>query len=420
MDPTNLLSPEPPGPVALSLPRKRVRAPLPLIGSLALSALREHPLSLVLLVLAVAAGVGFQIPNVANVAGYRAELLKQEVDSGMGQVRVRPRKGVRFRDAEPIAARLRAIDGVTAAQMVLTLPAALRNGGRFSLAGVTGVETTTPQRPYELVAGKDLDPTDGKTAVLGTRMAKNLDAEVGDEIELDVLLATRPRLVLDDDGVGKYTVRVVGLAGFNAVDSVFVRRPFLADELGEESAASGFIVHVRDPSSLALARRVASEAEAALPTVTAASWFDDSRFLSSVVGALDAIAGVTGVMTLVAVGVPVLALLYIDAINRRRQVSLLVAMGFRAREIFSVFLLKALLIGIIGVTVGLVVAGALVVYFTAHPIFSWERFVLHPVVTLRGVVQPALLVLAATVLAGSYPAWRAARVDPSSTLRRIE
>jgi putative ABC transport system permease protein len=393
---------------------------LQLIASLALSALREHPLSLVLLVLAVAAGVGFQIPNVANVAGYRAELLKQEVEAGMGQVRVRPRSGARFRDADPIAARLRAIDGVSAAQMVLFLPAALRNGPRFSLAGVTGIDMSTPQRPYELVAGRDLDPTDDKTVVLGTRLAKTLDADVGDEVELDVMLATRPRLVLDDGGVGKYTVRVVGLAGFNSVDSIFVRRQFLAGELGEDGAASGFAVHTRDPSSLALARRVASDAENALPAVTAASWFDDSRFLRSVVGALDAIASVTGVMTLVAVGVPVLALLYIDALNRRRQVSLLVAMGFRSREIFAVFLLKAILIGIVGVSVGLAVAGALVAYFSAHPIFHWERFVLHPVVTLRGVVWPALMVLSATILAGSYPAWRAARTDPSPTLRRIE
>jgi ABC-type lipoprotein release transport system permease subunit len=399
---------------------RRRRASLRLVASLALSALREHPLSLLLLVLAVAAGVGFQIPNVANVAGYRAELLKQEVESGMGQVRVRPRKGTRFRDAEPIQARLSAIDGVVAAQMVLVLPAALRNGAHFSLAGVTGVDTRTPRRPYELVAGTDFDPADAKTVVLGTRMANNLNVGIGDEIELDVLLATRPRLVLDDNGVGNYSLRVVGLAGFNSVDGVYVQRQFLAGELGEDGAASGFIVHTREPSSLELARRVATQAEAALPTLTAASWFDDSRFLRSVVGALDAIANVTGVMTLVAVGVPVLALLYIDALNRRRQVSLLVAMGFRSLEIFAVFLLKAVLIGVIGVTVGIIVSGLLVAYFSAHPIFSWERFVLHPVVTLRGVIWPALLVLAATVLAGTYPAWRAARVDPSSTLRRIE
>lgn len=98
----------------------------------------------------------------------------------------------------------------------------------------------------------------------------------------------------------------------------------------------------------------------------------------------------------------------------------LAAMGMPPREIFWMFLVKAALIGIMGVALGLLVAVGLVAYFTAHPIFNWERFVLHPVVTLRGVLWPSLAVFGVTVLAGSYPAWRAARVDPSSTLRRIE
>jgi ABC-type lipoprotein release transport system permease subunit len=391
---------------------------LPLLAWLGLRALGEHPLSLLLLLLAVAAGVGFQVPNVANVAGYRAELLKQEVGSGSGDVRVRPRKGARFRDAEPILQRLRAIDGVAAAQPVLILPAALHNGPQFSLTHITGVEAVG-RRPYEIVEGQDLDPRDENGVVLGTRLASNMEVAVGDELELDVLLSARPRLILDDQGVGHYTVRVRGLVGFNAVDHFFANRRFLATELGEDGAASAIIVHATEPS-LPLARRIAAATQEALPSVTAASWFDDSRYLRSAVGALDAIANVTGFMTLVAVGVPVLALLYIDALNRRRQVSLLVAMGFRPREIFGIFLMKAALIGVMGVLFGLVLAGGLLAYFSAHPLFNWERFVLRPVVTLHGVLWPALLVLAATVLAGSYPAWRAARVDPSSTLRRIE
>jgi ABC-type lipoprotein release transport system permease subunit len=373
-----------------------------------------------LLLLAVAAGVGFQVPNVANVAGYRAELLKQEVGAGSGHVRVRPRSGGRFRDAAPIMARLRAIDGVMAVQPVLLLPAALRNGPRFSLTQVAGVEAGAGRHPYEIVEGKDLDANDDKGVVLGTRLAKTLEAAIGDEIELDVLLSTRPRLVLDDQGVGNYTVRVRGLVGFNAVDQIFANRQFLASELGEDGAASAIIVHAADSSSLTLARRIARAAEEALPSVTAASWFDDSHYLKSAVGALDAIAHVTGFMTIVAVCVPVLALLYIDALNRRRQVSLLVAMGFRPREIFGIFWVKAVLIGIMGVLLGLLFAAGLLVYFTLHPLFNWERFILRPEVTLQGVLWPALVVLVATVLAGSYPAWRAARVDPSSTLRRIE
>ena len=407
-------------PSTAPLARHRARrASLRLIGSLAFTALGEHPLSLLLLLLAVAAGIGFQVPNVANVAGYRAELLRQEVGSGLGDVRVRPRTGGRFRDADPITQRLRAIAGVAAVQPLLTLPAALHNGSRFSLTQITGVEARAAQHPYEVVEGQNLDPADEKGVVLGTRLAKNLGAAIGDEIELDVLLSTRPRLVLDDQGVGHYTVRVRGLAGFNAVDQIFTNRPFLAGELGNEGAASLIVVHART-NSLPLAQRIAGTAEAALPSVTAASWFDDNHYLRSAVGALDAIANVTGFMTLVAVGVPVLALLYIDALSRRRQMSLLVAMGFRPREIFEIFVVKAVLVGIMGVLVGLLIAAGLLAYFNAHPIFNWDRFILRPVVTADGVLWPALIVLGTTLLAGSYPAWRAARVDPSSTLRRIE
>ena len=398
----------------------RRRASFGLIAFLAWSALVENRLSMMLLLLAVAVGVGFQVPNVANVAGYRAELLHQEVGAGAGEVRVRPRRGGRFRDAGPVLERLRTIKGVKAVQPVLVLPAAVRSGPRFSLTQLTGVEARAARHPYEIVEGKDLDPLEEKGVLLGTRLADTLDVKIGDDVDLDVLLATRPRLILDDQGVGNYTVRVRGLVGLNAVDRIFANRSFLAAELGDDGAASDIIVHIVRPSSLPLARRIAADAEVALPAVTGVSWFDDSHYLKSAVGALDAVAGVTGLMTIVAVGVPVLALLYIDALNRRRQVSLLVAMGFRPREIFAMFLIKALLIGVMGVLLGLLFAGGLLVYFNHHPIFNWERFILRPVVTVRGVLWPALVVLTATVLAGSYPAWRAARVDPSSTLRRIE
>jgi ABC-type lipoprotein export system ATPase subunit len=262
----------------------RRRASLHIIGSLAVNALAESPMSLLLLLLAVAAGVGFQVPNVANVAGYRSELLRQEVGSGTGEVRVRPRPGGRFRDAGPILERLRAIRGVTTAQPLLILPAALRNGSMFSLAQIVGVEGPTNRRPYELVEGQDLGPSEEKGVVMGTRLANTLGVRVGDDLELDVLLATRPRLVLDDNGVGKYTVRVRGLAGFNAVDQIFANRAFLAAELGDDGAASAIIVHDAKPSSLPLARRIAAAAEAALPSVTAVSWFEDSHALMGASG----------------------------------------------------------------------------------------------------------------------------------------
>lgn len=396
------------------------RASLGLLFYLSWKTLGESRVSLALLLIAVAAGVAFQVPNRANLAGYRAELMEQEVSSGLGHVRVRPKRGERFRDVSAALQQIRAMPGVESAAPLLVLPAAVRRGGQLVVMAIHAVDTSAgPHRPYERTAGRDLAPGDAKGALIGERLARKLGVGVGDEIEVEVLLSTRPRLLLDDGGVGEFTLTVRGLVGFLATDSVFVDWRSFAAETGDEQSASVVVVH--DVSAdLTASRAIAAAIERAVPEATARAWMDDSRYVRSAVGAIDAVEGIAGGMTLFAVSIPVLALLYIDAINRRRQVSLLSAIGFRSSEIFGLFFVKALLVGVAGVLLGGTLGWAIVRYFAVHPIYSYEKFVIRPEISGRIFILPMIMVFVTTVLAGSLPAWRAARVNPSETLRRIE
>ena len=121
-----------------------------------------------------------------------------------------------------------------------------------------------------------------------------------------------------------------------------------------------------------------------------------------------------------AVGIPVMALLYINTLNRRRQIGLLTAMGFSRADLFVTFLFQAMFLGAAGVLFGGAVALALVRYLEVHPVFDWQGFVVRPVLALADVGRTASAILATTLAAGSYPAWRAARVAPSRILRGIE
>jgi ABC-type lipoprotein release transport system permease subunit len=394
-------------------------ASLRLLLFLAWKSLGENRLSLILLLLAVAVGVGFQVPNRANLAGFRAEIMRQEVSSGLGHVRVRPRQGERFRDVTAMIAGISRIPSVEAVEPILILPGAIKKGGHLVVVGITGVNPVAGQRPYERTSGADLGHGDDHGVLLGERLARHLGAAVGDEVEVQVLLVNRPRLVLDDGGLGNYTLVVRGLVGFAALDSVFVDWGFLAAETGEDRTASVLLVRAHS-DDVEVARRIASRIEGDFPEVTAASWLDDSRYLRSVVGAVQAVEKIAGGMSLFGVSIPVLALLYIDALHRRRQVSLLSAIGFRGREIFYIFLAKALLVGIAGVLLGAALGWVTVSYFRLHPIYDYERFVIHPALSLGSWLWPVLTVLVTTVLAGSLPAWQAARINPSDTLRRIE
>jgi len=406
-------------PVSDRPPRTKGGASLGLLLFLAWKALGENRLSLILLLLAVAVGVGFQIPNRANLAGFRDEIMRQEVSSGLGHVRVRPRLGERFEDVAEMVAGIARLPSVSDVEPILVLPGTIRKDGHLVVLGVTGVNPAGRQHPYERVAGVDLVPGDPQGALLGERLAKKLGAIVGDQVTVQVLLSTQPRLVLDDGGVGTYTFKVRGLVGFAALDSLFIDWHFLAEEIGAEHTASALLVWTRG-SDVELARKTASTIERQFPAAAALSWLDDSRYLRSIVGAVQALESIAGGMSLFGVIIPVLSLLYIDALHRRRQVSLLSAIGFREREIFFIFFAKALIVGIVGVLLGALVGWGILGYFNLHPIYNYEKFVIRPAITFGNLLSPVLLVLATTALAGSLPAWQAARVNPSDTLRRIE
>jgi ABC-type lipoprotein release transport system permease subunit len=142
--------------------------------------------------------------------------------------------------------------------------------------------------------------------------------------------------------------------------------------------------------------------------------------MRSTTRALSAVERIVNLMSLFAVGVPVLALLYIDALHRGRQVSLLAAMGYGSADVLLIFLFKAVIVGAAGIVCGGLLGGGLLLWFHSHPLYSYDNFEIRAVLDSHFVLQPMLLIFLTTVLAGSYPAWRAARVDPSPMLRRME
>jgi putative ABC transport system permease protein len=95
-------------------------------------------------------------------------------------------------------------------------------------------------------------------------------------------------------------------------------------------------------------------------------------------------------------------------------------MGWSRADLFITFLLQALILGAAGVLVGGVIAVSVVRYLVAHPIFNWQGFVVRPVLTATDLARTAGAILATAIVAGTYPAWRAARLDPSRILRGIE
>lgn len=397
---------------------RRTRPSLRLLVYLARTSLFSSRITLILLVLAIAAGAGFQIANTSNLRAFRASLLDENLTRGAGDVRVEPHTEARFADGEAIAAQIRALTGVRDAQPVLAFAGAVgKTGKRFYGTAIYGVSPMALP-PFHVLSGTGLAVGDRDGILIGTQLGKRLAVGVGDTVELRVIFGGAG-MAIDDDNVGRYTMTVRGVVGGSAgaYRFAYVDRSFLGAEAGEPKSASAILVHLFDHEA---ARDLARTIAATVPGADAVGWRDDDPYLPNYLGANETVLTVSYAMVIAAVSVPMWALLYIHVLRRRREIGVLVATGFSTGEVFAVYLLQAFVVAVLGCIVGGAIGSGLVLYFQAHPLFEWETMVVRPLLTAGVFAVPSLVITATALVAGSYPAWRAARTDPAAVLRRLE
>ena len=128
---------------------------------------------------------------------------------------------------------------------------------------------------------------------------------------------------------------------------------------------------------------------------------------------------IVGALTLVIGGVGVANIMYAVVKERTREIGVKMALGAKARWIIWPFVLEGLVYTFIGGALGIMIATLLVAAATFLPVENNEvmSFLGRPTLSPQiGMATSAILGLIG-LLAGYFPARRAARVDPAATLR---
>jgi putative ABC transport system permease protein len=134
-----------------------------------------------------------------------------------------------------------------------------------------------------------------------------------------------------------------------------------------------------------------------------ASTIDPPRLIRMILGVFAALA-----LTLAAVGV--YGILTFTVAERRREMSVRIALGAKPRGLLLMVLREGIVLALIGFAFGLLgagIAGRSIAGFL-YGVTTWDP------VTIGGVLSVLLLVAGMACLA---PAWRAAREDPVRALR---
>jgi ABC-type antimicrobial peptide transport system permease subunit len=134
------------------------------------------------------------------------------------------------------------------------------------------------------------------------------------------------------------------------------------------------------------------------------------RTLSSTATVMTNLLLAVATISLVVGGVGIMNIMLVSVTERTREIGLRMAVGARGRDILGQFLVEAVVLCLIGGTVGILAGhgGSRLV----------QLFLPCPVATSPGAIVAAVLVsVGVGLFFGFYPAWKASRLDPIEALR---
>ena len=338
-------------------------------------------------------------------------------------------------------------DGRTLAQKIASLNIAGRVEPRISLqvlastannsvgAGLEGMAASGDPRVEmlrpQLIDGNWIAPGDHRGIVIGDGMARKLKAKVGSKV---VLMAGKQG---GDSQAqlgrvrGIFDSHVDELDDFLILSDIQLARRFLEGEGAdpELEPVTRFAVFLDDPDTMAHWKAVLKKA-VENERIVVLDWQEVMPQLVQFVILDDAGNYVFLTLILIMVVFGIVNTVLMSVLERTREFGLLRALGLSRHHLLLLVFCESLLLSLLAVVIGWIVGGGTQLWFSTHGIdFSammaegtaimgtFMDPVVYTELSWDRVVQLTVIVFAATLASGIYPAVKAARVTPVEALR---
>jgi putative ABC transport system permease protein len=350
------------------------------------------------------------------MSGVTRSLDSQVVNTILGNIVVAPVQGSPYiDDAGSAVARLSQQEGVTGVAPHLNggarisfTPAVVGsqvNNGNWAVTGIDPAqERTVTTISQSLLSGTYLEPSDTNSILLGVEIAGGPMAQSAAFLTLGgVSAGDTVSLTFADGQQRNFTVKgIFRTRNAQADGQAFITRGEMARVLGVSSTdqATSILVKIDDESHES--NTVAAFNAMGINGV-ARSWRDYGGGVGGVVSSFNVVSSLIGGIGLVVAGIVMFVVIYINVVNKKRQIGILRALGLNNSSIVISFMSQALFYAVLGIiTGGLLFGLGIKPFFALHPI-SLPIGSVSLAVKAGTVITAVAGILAASVLAGIIP-----------------
>lgn len=380
----------------------------------------------------IAFGVAMVIVVRGFTGGMSATMIDDIVNGRIGAIQVHRAGFVDNIDAVPtslnmpddpkLRARIKAVPHVTGVTGRIQFNGLVSNGARQTMFVGRGIDVATETEACPRVAttvrpgGKPLESTDTKAVLLGFELGESFELKPGTPVSLQT---TSP--------AGRANALELPVKGFTSSSLPFENQRVLTvplataqSLLGLEGRVTELAVGIDDLSQI---DAVAANLRAELgPELEVHTWRELQPFLRDLINRQNFVLGAIGFVLFVIVLTGIINTMLMSVYERVREIGTMLAVGVRRRQVMTLFLLEAAVIGLggglFGATVGRTFCGIVAMKGIPMPISNLgNSSVLRPVVSWEFVAAAVLVAVVGAVGAALWPAMKASKLNPVDALR---
>ena len=237
-------------------------------------------------------------------------------------------------------------------------------------------------------------------ALVGSSLADRFDVSVGESLELD-----------------NQTVRVAAvLEPSGQASIVSTDNSVLLPERRMEDADIGLMVVKAEspPAAFQLGESLREELNDRRERFAVTDFEQAIQQFNEQIGIISTFLLAVGAVSLLVAAISILNVMLMSTIERKGEIGVLRAVGYYKRDILRLMLTEALLLGVVGAVVGLVLS--VFMGMGINTLLLGDPFAFQPS-AVGSVAQGFLFGTVASLLSGAYPAWKAANERPVDALR---
>lgn len=322
-------------------------------------------------------------------------------------------------DRDSVQAKINSIPGVIATSAHYSTNANFlydpENDGANEEEGSWSVDSIDPEEEMrvtgiykKMVSGKYLEANDRDYIIVGRDISGGFGSAYKEESLGGIVVGDKIKLTFPNGVQREYTIKGIILTKNMMADmTAFLTEKEMESVLGTKNMTSKILIRLAQPGQEpSYIKKIESMG---VEDLDMKAWKD---FMASSASFMDSFMVINLILSgigLIVAGAIIFIVIYINVVNKRKQIAILKAIGMEAKIIVNSYILQSMFYAVIGISLGLLfIYGFVIPYFLANPMNlpTGDTSITANPDTL---ITAAISLISVAILAGFFPAWMVSR-----------